>query len=192
MFEELNDGHVIKTMFTEHEHILTILDELQILGEQLSSQDHSNNEKLLPQINQLSIKLISAEPHHQREEDVLFPALELLGIIGPPHVMKQEHGLIRNLKHQLKKETVGFGNNWKGQVNSLSYLIIELCDTLRQHIHKENHILYPMAIQAITEDSQWDKMKIKCDEIGYCCFCPNDNQIIHPENNSKSIVGKCE
>ncbi len=21
---------------------------------------------------------------------------------------------------------------------------IELCDTLRQHIHKENHILYPM------------------------------------------------
>ena len=147
MIEQLPDGHIIKTMFTEHEHILTILDELQILGEQLSSKDHSNNEKLLPQINQLSIKLISAEPHHQREEDVLFPALELLGIIGPPHVMKQEHGLIRNLKHQLKKETVGFGNNWKGQVNSLSYLIIELCDTLRQHIHKENHILYPMAIR---------------------------------------------
>ncbi|MBT4369897.1 MAG: hemerythrin domain-containing protein [Candidatus Marinimicrobia bacterium] len=192
MFEELNDGHVIKTMFTEHEHILCILNEIQDLGEQLSDKNKSENKNLLQQINQLSLQLISAEPHHQREEDVLFPTLETRGIIGPPQVMKQEHGLIRNLKHQLKKKTVGFGNNWKGQVNSLSYLIIELCDTLRQHIHKENHILYPMAIQAITEDSQWDKMKIKCDEIGYCCFCPNDNQIIHPENNSKSIVGKCE
>jgi len=69
---------------------------------------------------------------------------------------------------------------------------IELCDTLRQHIHKENHILYPMAIRTITEDSEWDKMKIKCDEIGYCCFCPSHNQTIYPENNSKSIIGKCE
>jgi DUF438 domain-containing protein len=192
MFEELNDGHVIKTMFTEHEHILTILDELQIIGEQLTSQDHSNNEKLLLQINQLSIKLISAEPHHQREEDVLFPTLETRGIIGPPQVMKQEHVVIREMKHHLKRKTKGISKNWHEQVNSISYIIIELCDTLRQHIHKENHILYPMAIRTITEDSEWDKMKIKCDEIGYCCFCPNDNQIIHPENNSKSIVGKCE
>ena len=176
MFKELNDGHVIKTMFIEHEHILCILNEIQDLGEQLSDKNKSENKNLLQQINQLSLQLISAEPHHQREEDVLFPALELLGIIGPPQVMRQEHGLIRNMKHQLKKETVEFGNNWKEQVNSLSYLIIGLCDTLRQHIHTENHILYPMAIQKITEDSQWDKMKIKCDEIGYCCFCPDELQ----------------
>ena len=112
MFEELNDGHVIKTMFTEHEHILTILDELQIIGEQLTSQDHSNNEKLLLQINQLSIKLISAEPHHQREEDVLFPTLETRGIIGPPQVMKQEHVVIREMKHHLKRKTKGISKNW--------------------------------------------------------------------------------
>jgi hypothetical protein len=176
MFEELNDGHVIKTMFTEHEHILTILDELQIIGEQLTSQDHSNNEKLLLQINQLSIKLISAEPHHQREEDVLFPTLETRGIIGPPQVMKQEHVVIREMKHHLKRKTKGISKNWHEQVNSLSYIIIGLCDTLRQHIHKENNILYPMALQAITEESEWIELKIKCDEIGYCCFCPGELQ----------------
>jgi len=87
------------------------------------------------------------------------------------------------MKHHLKRKTKGISKNWHEQVNSISYIIIELCDTLRQHIHKENHILYPMAIQAITEDSQWDKMKIKCDKIGYCCFCPGNNYQLERGNN---------
>jgi len=172
MIEQLPDGHIIKTMFTEHEHILTILDELQILGEQLSSKDHSNNEKLLPQINQLSIKLISAEPHHQREEDVLFPALEEVGIFGPTQVMLMEHETMREMKHDLKSQTGSADGDWSVRVEKVSQLISELCNMLRQHIDKENNILYPMALQSITADTQWEEMRIRCDEIGYCCFCP--------------------
>jgi hypothetical protein len=46
--------------------------------------------------------------------------------------------------------------------------------TLRAHIEKENNILYPMALQCITDDKKWEEMKIKCDDIGYCCFCPTE------------------
>jgi DUF438 domain-containing protein len=176
MIEKLNDGHVIKTMFTEHEHILTILDELQILGEQLSEQNHSKNEKLLPQINQLSIKLISAEPHHQREEKILFPAMEEKGVTDPTHVMRIEHEVMREMKHALKNETEKSKSDWPVQVEKVPQLISELCKILRQHIDKENNILYPMALQAITEESEWIELKIKCDEIGYCCFCPDEPQ----------------
>ena len=176
MFEELNDGHVIKTMFTEHEHILTILDELQILGEQLSEQNHSKIKKLLPQINQLSIKLISVEPHHQREEKILFPAMEEKGVTGPTQCMCMDHEVMREMKHALKNETEKSKSDWPVQVEKVPQLISELCKILRQHIDKENNILYPMALQSITEAVQWEEMKIKCDKIGYCCFCPDEPQ----------------
>ena len=58
--------------------------------------------------------------------------------------------------------------------NRVSQLISELCMTLRAHIEKENNILYPMALQCITDDKKWEEMKIKCDDIGYCCFCPTE------------------
>ncbi len=46
--------------------------------------------------------------------------------------------------------------------------------TLRDHIFKENNILYPMAVQVILEPEKWADMKLKCDEIGYCCFTPSE------------------
>jgi len=43
---------------------------------------------------------------------------------------------------------------------------------LRDHIYKENYILYPTAIDAIKENEIWKSMKEKCDLIGYCPFTP--------------------
>ena len=82
--------------------------------------------------------------------------------------MRQEHMGIRELKPELKKASTEMGNNWGKKANSFWNIIIELCQTLRQHICKENQILYPMALRKITEDTEWDDMKIKCYKIGYC------------------------
>lgn len=43
---------------------------------------------------------------------------------------------------------------------------------LRDHIFKENTILYPTAFRAIRDPKVWDDLLRKCDEIGYCCFTP--------------------
>ena len=40
--------------------------------------------------NGLVSEVLGAEPHHQREEEVLFPAIEELGIAGPPNMMRTE------------------------------------------------------------------------------------------------------
>jgi hypothetical protein len=176
MFKELTDKHVIKTMFKEHEHILSILDDLEELRGELLEKNRLSLETLLPRINNLSLQLISAEPHHKREEDVLFPAMEEIGINGPPHVMKVEHELIREMKHDLKNETENSGKDLEKQVDRVSQLILRLCSTLRKHIDKENNILYPMALQSITEEAKWIDMKKRCDEIGYCCFCPSNQR----------------
>ena len=41
---------------------------------------------------------------------------------------------------------------------------------LRDHIFKENYILYPSSLEVIEEKEVWDDMKKRCDEIGYCSF----------------------
>ena len=172
MIENLQDGHMIDTMVKEHKHILSMLDELQNIALQLSDDDQDNGITLMHRANELAAKIIGAEPHHQREEQVLFTAMEELGISGPPQVMRMEHEVMREMKHDLKSETENIDVDWSVRVEKVSQLISELCNMLRQHIDKENNILYPMALQSITADIQWEEMRIRCDEIGYCCFCP--------------------
>ncbi len=172
MIEQLPEGHIIKTMVTEHEHILEMLDELQKIAHQLSRDDKKSGTIFMARANELAVKIVGAEPHHQREEKVLFTAMEEKGVTGPTHVMRMEHEVMRELKHDLKSETENLDKDWPDQVEKVSQLISELCTTLRQHIEKENNILYPMALQSITETVEWEEMKVRCDEIGYCCFLP--------------------
>jgi|TARA_B100000929_G_scaffold18980_1_gene14645 hypothetical protein len=185
MIEKLPDGHIIKTMVKEHDHILALLDELTDIAHRLSNSVRDIGETLLLRANQLAVKIIGAEPHHQREELILFPALEENGITSPTQCMRMEHAEIREMKHALKQKTENSGGVWSERVMDISKLIDALCLTLRQHIQKENTILYPMALTNITDKSKWIEMRIQCDKIGYCCFCPSDNQIIHPEKKDK-------
>ena len=185
MIEKLPDGHIIKTMVKEHDHILAMLDELTDIAHRLSnSVQDIIGERLLLRANQLAVKIIGADPHHQREELILFPALEENGITRPTQCMRREHEEMRKMKHALKQKTEITDGVWSERVMDISKLIDALCLILRQHIKKENTILYPMALTVITDEAKWLEMRIQCDKIGYCCFCPIDNQIIHPENNS--------
>mgnify|MGYP001220932375 CR=1 FL=1 len=190
MIEKLPEGHIIKTMIQEHEQILCVLDELTQISNRLSDTDPVQVEKLMSQCNQLTIKLIMAEPHHKREEDVLFIEMEKYGIIGPTQVMRSEHDKIRKLKHQLKEETASYDNTWNLKVSDITWLIDRLCNTLRTHIKKENTILYPLALRVITDDLTWEQMKLKCDQIGYCCFCPYEKEKMEPQEliNNPEII----
>ena len=176
MIEKLPEGHIIKTMVQEHEQILGVLDDLTQVSNKLSDTDPVQVEKLMSKCNQLAVKLIMAEPHHKREEDVLFIEMEKHGIIGPTQVMRSEHDEMRKLKHQLKEKTASNDTTWNLKVSDITWLIDQLCNTLRSHIEKENTILYPLALRAITDDLTWKEMKLKCDQIGYCCFCPHKKE----------------
>ena len=179
--KQLKDNHVINTMITEHEHILEMLDELEKISLKLSDCNQGSAIVYRDRVNKLAIKIIGAEPHHKREEEVLFPAMEENGFSGPTECMRMEHEMMRKMKQALKDETENSEEScccdWKNKNNKISQLISELCSTLRAHIDKENNILYPMALQSITDDTKWEEMKIKCDEIGYCCFCPTIKEI---------------
>ncbi len=57
---------------------------------------------------------------------------------------------------------------------SVSMKILDLSRALREHIKKENSILYPLALEIISP-SEWIDIKDKCDRIGYCYLSSQQN-----------------
>lgn len=171
----LPKGHIVATMVSEHEAILEFLDELDQINRSVQAMtDPGSQKKAIARVDHIATHLVETERHHQREEEVLFPELEKRGVHGPPAVMRAEHDQLRPRKHALKElckgaEAMEF-DEFKRQLADLAGFIVP---TLREHIAKENNILYPTALQVIDDETVWQRLKAACDEIGYCCFTPD-------------------
>ncbi|MEM3545573.1 MAG: DUF438 domain-containing protein [Candidatus Bathyarchaeia archaeon] len=170
---EIGEEHPISILKAEHE---IILDNLKILEEIVSKvksdigleQLNEEFEKLEPVV----ALLLEAESHHQREEEALFPRLERQGIAGPPNIMRIEHEDLRAKKKTLKRlldERATLDRNYL--TDNVYELGNYIASTLRDHIYKENNILYPLSLTTIPEN-EWRKIKEEFDVIGYCCFTP--------------------
>ncbi len=167
-------GHVVRTMVEEHEMILSFLDQLEDLNRKLQSQ-HEYHDDDLKRLVQVAENLIGAEPHHEREEKVLFTEMEQREVSGPPRIMRMEHEDLRPMKKQVRKlgqaaleRTIPVAK-FKAALDDVES---KLVFTLRDHIFKENNILYPTALEVIADKSMWADMKQRCDQIGYCSFTP--------------------
>lgn len=169
----LGAGHPVDTMIREHDVILGLLAELEQLSRRLHALSgyESGNPNFVA-LATVAESLIGAENHHLREEQGLFPLLERRGITGPPRIMRMEHDQLRARKHALRElaERVKAGMPYDQFLEVLtetaSYLVLHL----RDHIFKENNILYPTAKDTITDPAVWQELKRKCDLIGYCPF----------------------
>lgn len=163
-------GHPVGTLMDEHLAILENLDRLEVLvrPREIDLADEVDRARV-QRVAGLGATLVGAEPHHQREEQVLFPALREQGLSGPPAVMEAEHVELRALKHAVTDGAAavldGGATSWDEVRRSAVRLVVQL----RDHIFKEDTILYPMAVQSIRDPAQWEQMKVRCDAIGYCC-----------------------
>ncbi len=167
-FLSLWPGHVIRTMAEEHDVLLAALGELDRLAQTVAAAGSLGDDHRA-QLGRIASLLLDAEPHHQREEQVLFPALEELGITGPPAVMRMEHEELRAMKQKLAALAEP---GTACSPRALHLLAAALCESLGAHIQKENAILYPMALQHIDDQDEWADLRRACDAIGYCTFTP--------------------
>lgn len=89
------------------------------------------------------------EPHLQKEEKVLFPALESKGMPregGPIGMMLFEHQIKRGYVKDLQKALEG---REKKKITEVAKVIISV---LSEHIDKEENILYPWARDFLAEE----------------------------------------
>ncbi len=172
MKSTLPSGHAVLTMLSEHESILCFLDELDFINSQIQDMENFDADcDVFVKLKKVAEHLSAVERHHKREEDVLFPELERRGLFAPLIIIKQEHATLRGYKYQLKAlagnvEKMKFGK-FKLQLDAV---VRFLAPTLREHILKENNILYPTVLAVIKDEKVWLKLKQACDKIGNCCF----------------------
>ncbi len=170
-------GHPVAIMIAEHDQLLGFLTQLEQLNRRLQKLDKFDAcNPDFDLLTNLAENILAAENHHQREEQALFPILEERGVTGPPRIMCLEHDAMRARKHHLLElaqqvKTMDYDEFKTKLAEYAGYLVFHL----RDHIFKENNILYPTAMETITEASVWEAIQSKCDRIGYCPFTPQLN-----------------
>src|SRR3989338_5578833 len=148
---------ISEILMDEHKYILKVADALEkeYLGIKKGKQI---NKEFLTEIIDF-IRNYADRFHHDKEEEILFREMCKGDVAGKLHCnaisqMVYEHDLGREfVKNML--EAIDKDNKNKLIENAKGYV-----DLIREHIYKEDNILYPMADDAI-DDVLEDKMLVK-------------------------------
>lgn len=155
----------------EHDAILKMLDALDQTSRQLLNGVFVQPSTLQGLLE--FFQLFADRCHHGKEEDLLFPLLERRGIPrerGPIGVMLSEHDQGRELIQQMKAAAAGYENDPQAASKRWIEAASVYSQLLREHIMKENNILFHMAEQILTPDEQTslaaDFEKAEVEEMG--------------------------
>jgi len=170
---ETEKEHPVSILMDEHEIILQNLAELrEIVGQVEAAEGFGDIPNQLERLKAITHLLLETESHHQREEEALFPRLERHGVTGPPQMMRLEHEELRAKKRRLAELTEQAKSmNYEEFSTELSQVGSYIASNLRDHIFKEDNILYPTALQTLSAE-EWSEVSKEFDRIGYCCFTP--------------------
>ncbi|MEK7388562.1 MAG: hemerythrin domain-containing protein [Elusimicrobiota bacterium] len=100
------------------------------------------------------IKTFADYTHHGKEEDLLFPAMEAAGFsrnAGPLAVMLMEHAQGRDHVAALSRGAAALKSGAAAAAQEILRAASGYEQLLGAHIHKEDNILYPMAMNALPE-----------------------------------------
>lgn len=148
----------------EQTHHAYLKEELPRLTEMIAKvvAAHGENQPELPTVQEVFASLrAELEPHMLKEEQVLFPAIRQLEqsasdpsfpfgtVANPIRMMEQEHddaGYALSRLHALTREyqvPEGACNTYRAMLAGLRHLERDM----HRHVHKENSILFPRAIE---------------------------------------------
>ncbi|HET91970.1 MAG TPA: DUF438 domain-containing protein, partial [Chloroflexi bacterium] len=105
---------------------------------------------------------------------VLFPYLERHGLAGPTAVMWAIHDDVRvgwkALDELLSRDP---GDAVETLAAQIEQVFKPLDTAIREMIYKEEHILYPMALETLSRE-EWLDIRAQGSEVGYCYVEPGD------------------
>jgi hemerythrin-like domain-containing protein len=130
----------LAVLIGEHHTILTVLDEVEREARRVELQ-RQVREAFWEDVLRFSDEF-DRGLHHQKEEALLFPALEAAGlspVSGPTAVLRDEH-LRSHYWRQRIEQALRVRDRVRLCVSATSYV-----DLMRAHVLKENQILFPLA-----------------------------------------------
>ncbi|MDF2890162.1 MAG: domain S-box protein [Clostridia bacterium] len=155
-------GHPIHTFKLENRELEKLINDsiLRNLEAYKGNATADSKNKLLADLN----ALLDIDKHYSRKENLLFPYLEKYGVTAPPKVM---WGVDDEIRADLKAAKAKL----QGDAADSAAAIQEAVHKINEMIFKEDNILFPMALDTLTED-EWFNIAEESDEIGFCLTQP--------------------
>ena len=145
----------VRILREEHDNILRGLNVLEACAQKLQDRQNVPPETLEGLIE--FFRLYADRTHHGKEEDLLFPAMIDYGFsreTGPIHCMLADHEHNRVLTREMMAAAAEYraGNQPAGV--RFASAADQYVRALREHIQKENLVLFVMADNAIPSDRE--------------------------------------
>jgi hemerythrin-like domain-containing protein len=172
-------NNATKNLEDDHIYILQLIDIMEAMTKS-SEPDIADLEDAVDLVKSYADGL-----HHAKEETLLFPLMAEHGFStqqGPVAMMLHEHTQGRAFVKEISENIELFKN---GDLSALSFIYTNMLgygELLRNHIAKENNVLFRMADQALLKDDQ---------EFLYKQFVEIENRGI-PNHQKKDFIARIE
>jgi uncharacterized protein len=170
--DSLPPNHMLRIVYAEHDLLLYFLYDLMNLGTCLYKMpDWAACKKDTEKISHIMGHLCTMDAHQIREEQIILPQLVTHGCSDVPKLIFAEHKRLHKQRVEIKKLTDAIKKmdfaEWRSNFDEV---VRNFVPATREHVYKEEHILYPEAFKIISDPQVWEDMKAACDKIGLCCF----------------------
>ncbi len=144
----------------EHDAILQMLEVSDALARRLATDTPVEPERLTEMLE--FFQTFADRCHHGKEEDLLFPLLERKGLMragGPVGVMLDEHEQGRALVQRMTDAAQAYNDHDATAGRRYAEASRRYAVLLRQHIDKENQILFLLADRLLSPVEQDDLVR---------------------------------
>ena len=162
----------IEDLKMEHEAVKITLRVLDSICKEAEKSGELANPEHLEQLIEFFTTFVD-RCHHGKEEELLFPALEEVGVSsegGPIGVMLKEHQQGRDAVAKMKAALVRYRDGDRKTVGDLVHHARAYITLLNQHIDKENNVLFVLADNNLSKEKQvelWEGFeRIETQKIG--------------------------
>jgi uncharacterized protein len=163
---ELLPGHPVDTFRRENEALQASIAKARTAIKDLQSLE-ANYSTSLSALRQSVNELMDIDKHYQRKEHALFSLLERHGIAGPSKVMWAKDDDVRASLKQTQEALRTATAPFQGIVAIANKAFA----ALEEMIYKEENILFPMALQTLTEN-EWAEVWAASPKYGWCLVEP--------------------
>jgi hemerythrin-like domain-containing protein len=146
--------NAMQQLRSEHEGIKVMLRILERICNELESDSSLNKEHFDVILDFL--KVFVDQCHHGKEEDLLFPVLVTAGVPKDGHIamMLEDHETGRNYVKAMSDAYAAYSGGEKASHEAVRHNALAYISLMRDHIEKENNILFVMAESFLSEITQ--------------------------------------
>lgn len=164
-------GHPVDVFFEENKAIRKLISDANDAIEKIKNgQDDALHQSIM-EIQGLFNQMMDIDKHFKRKEYLVFPYLEKKGITGPPKVMWGKHDEIRTLLQGAVESIRACPLDREELMTVAEIMLKPALKGVEDMIAKEEEILFPMALENLTE-AEWFEVHRQTLDIGYCLYDP--------------------